>query len=196
MRAAPRIAAAAHARRISRQVGCVALEGMNKTLPLTLTLLALSLPAMAQTTPAQPASTQASPAQATAAQPAWTQASLQAATYTVLPPTLEGHPEALNADQQKSVLTAMQHDLQGAVTRKYPNAKFVTDANTPGVIKLHPVLVVPATLAFWNSFQARVELAQSGGNAVVQDSFGVLDVFSHGANAANYLFDKLIAKLP
>lgn len=175
---------------------------MKKLLPLTLTLLALSAPALAQGTSApqtaapQTPVTQISGTPTPVTQPAWTRASLQAATYMVLAPALEGHPEALKADQQKSVLTAMQHDLQGAVTRKYPNAKFVTDANTPGVIKLRPVLVVPATLGFFDRFQARVEFAQNGGNAVVQDNFGVFEVFTHGANAANYLFDKLVGKLP
>lgn len=170
---------------------------MKKLLPLTLTLLALSAPALAQgTSVPQTQTIQTAGTQTPATQPAWTRASLQAATYMVLAPSLEGHPEALKPDQQKSVLTAMQHDLQGAVTRKYPNAKFVTDANTPGVIKLRPVLVVPATLGFFDRFQARVEFAQSGGNAVVQDNFGVFDVFTHGANAANYLFDKLVGKLP
>ncbi|MGY2895149.1 hypothetical protein [Deinococcus sp. UYEF24] len=150
--------------------------------------------APAATTPA--ATPPAAPAQ-TAVQPsAWTNASLNAATYVVLAPSLEGNPGALSADQQKSVLVAMQHDLQGAVLRKYPTAKFVTDASTPGAITLRPVLTVPGSLLPWNSFQARVELSQNGGNAVVQDNFGVLEVYQHQADAANYLFDRLISKLP
>jgi len=169
---------------------------MNKLLSLSLTLLVLSTPALAQgASVAQTSAVQNTPAQATA-QPAWTRASLQSATYMVLPPALEGTPGTLSADQQKSVLTAMQHDLQGAVTRKYPNAKFVTDAGTPGVITLRPVLKVPGALLPWYSFQARVELSQSGNNAVIQDTFGVLEVYSHQADAANYLFDKLLTKLP
>ncbi|WP_407569765.1 hypothetical protein [Deinococcus altitudinis] len=152
--------------------------------------------APAATTPAPATPAPVTPGQ-TAAKPAtWTNADLQAATYVVLAPSLEGNPGALSADQQKSVLVAMQHDLQGAVLRKYPTAKFVTDASTPGVITLRPVLTVPGSLLPWNSFQARVELSQNGGNAVVQDNFGVLEVYQHQADAANYLFDRLVGKLP
>ena len=114
----------------------------------------------------------------------------------VLAPSLEGTPSALSPDQQKSVLSAMQRDLQGAMLRKYPGAKFVTDASTPGVISLRPVLVVPASLLPWNHFQARVELGQSAGQAVIKDNFGVLEVYGHQSDAANYLFDQLVKKLP
>lgn len=114
----------------------------------------------------------------------------------VLAPSLEGTPAALSADQQRSVLSAMQRDLQGAMLRRYPGATFVTDASTPGVISLRPVLVVPASLLPWNHFQARVELGQSVGQAVITDSFGVLEVYSHRSDAANYLFDQLVKKLP
>ncbi len=148
----------------------------------------------APTTPAAPA--QSTPAQTTVQPAAWTNADLQAATYVVLAPSLEGNPGALSADQQKSVLVAMQHDLQGAILRKYPTAKFVTDASTPGAISLRPVLTVPGSLLPWNSFQARVELSQNGGNAVIKDNFGVLEVYQHQADAANYLFDRLVSKLP
>ena len=114
----------------------------------------------------------------------------------VLAPSLEGTPSALSPDQQKSVLSAMQRDLQGAMLRRYPGAKFVTDASMPGVISLRPVLVVPASLLPWNSFQARVELNRSGSSAVIRDNFGVLEVYGHQSDAANYLFDKLANKLP
>lgn len=158
-------------------------------------LLALSLPAtalaQAASLPLRAAAPQARPADSL-----WTHAGLQAATYVVLAPSLEGTPSALSADQQKSVLSAMQRDLQGAIQRKYPAAKFVTDASTPGVISLRPVLVVPASLLPWNSFQARVELNRSGSSAVIRDNFGVLEVYGHQSDAANYLFDKLANKLP
>ena len=169
-------------------------------------LLTLSLPAaaLAQNSAHQTSASQNSPVQAALTRPAsslstsglWTRAGLQAATYVVLAPSLEGNPAALSADQQKSVLSAMQRDLQGAMLRKYPAAKFVTDVSTPGAISLRPVLVVPASLLPWNSFQARVELSRSGGSAVVKDNFGVLEVYNHQSDAANYLFDRLASKLP
>ncbi|WP_424949801.1 hypothetical protein [Deinococcus sp.] len=160
---------------------------MKKPVFLSLTLLALGGP--------PPASAQIQAAQTTA-QPAWTHATLQAATYVVLAPALEGNPATLSADQQKSVLSAMGRDLQGAVLRRYPKARFVTDAGTPGVITLRPVLTVPGSLLPWNSFQARVELGQNGGNTVVKDTFGVLEIYQHQADAANYLFDRLVSRLP
>ena len=189
-------------------------------------LLALGLPAAAlarnsaaqnsvnqnapsQNAPVQNRIIQNRPVQAAQARPApglpasnlstsrlWTRAGLQAATYVVLAPSLEGNPAALSADQQKSVLSAMQRDLQGAMLRRYPGAKFVTDAATSGVISLRPVLVVPASLLPWNHFQARVELSHSAGQAVIRDNFGVLEVYGHQSDAANYLFDQLVKKLP
>jgi hypothetical protein len=183
---------------------------MKKTLTLSLLLLTLSLPAtvLAQSaTPAQPVqpaqatqptpvAPQTTPAQTTIQPSSWTHADLQAATYVVLAPSLEGTPGTLSADQQKIVLVAMKHDLQGAVLRKYPTARFVTDASTPGVITLRPVVTVPGSLWPWNNFQARVEMGQNGGKAVVQDNFGVLEVYNHQADAVNYLFDRLVGKLP
>ena len=165
------------------------------------TVLALSLPAaaLAQNSASQSSASQNAAVQTAQTRPAsglWTRAGLQDATYVVLAPSLEGNPAALSADQQKSVLSAMQRDLQGAMRRRYPGAKFVTDAGTPGVISLRPVLVVPASLLPWNHFQARVELSQSAGRAVITDNFGVLEVYNHQSDAANYLFDQLVKKLP
>ncbi|WP_310584383.1 hypothetical protein [Deinococcus sp.] len=174
-------------------------------------LLALGLPVAAlaqnsanQNAPSQNAPVQNRPVQAAQARPApslsasslWSRAGLQAATYVVLAPSLEGNPAALSADQQKSVLSAMQRDLQGAMLRRYPGAKFVTDAGATGVISLRPVLVVPTSLLPWNYFQARVELSHSAGQAVIRDNFGVLEVYGHQSDAANYLFDQLVKKLP
>lgn len=154
-------------------------------------LLALGLPAAAL---AQNSANQNAPS--LSASSLWTHAGLQAATYVVLAPSLEGNPAALSADQQKSVLSAMQRDLQGAMLRRYPGAKFVTDAGSTGVISLRPVLVVPTSLLPWNYFQARVELSHSAGQAVIRDNFGVLEVYGHQSDAANYLFDQLVKKLP
>ncbi|WP_425145330.1 hypothetical protein [Deinococcus sp.] len=157
-----------------------------KTLPtrslVPAALLTLSL-AQAQTPPAPiPA--------------VWTQASLQAATYVVTPAALEGNAGLLKADQQKIVLDAMQRDSQNALKRKYPAAQFSTDAAAPGVIVVHPVWMVPGSLLPWNSFQARLELNRGAERAVVSDTFGVLEVWQHQADAANYVFDRVVAKLP
>lgn len=178
---------------------------MNKPLTLALTLTALAtvplvtVPLAQAGAPMPPAATTpgtAAPAPVPAADPAqlWTQVSLQAATYVVLPPTLDGNLGLLSPDQQKSVLAAMGRDLQGAMLRKYPAAHFVTDVATPGVIALHPVLTVPGS--FFGSFQAKLELSRSGSSAVVQSTFGVLEVYAHQADAANYVFDRLAVKLP
>ena len=176
---------------------------MNKPLTLALTLTALAtvplvtVPLAQAGAPLPPtATTPGMAAPVPAADPAqlWTHTSLQAATYVVLPPTLNGNLGLLSPDQQKSVLAAMGRDLQGAMLRKYPAAHFVTDVATPGVIALHPVLTVPGS--FFGSFQAKLELSRSGSNAVVQSTFGVLEVYAHQADAANYVFDRLAVKLP
>ncbi len=175
---------------------------MNKPLTLALTLTALGLaPLTLAGVPLAPAAPSPAPVAPAPVAPAptnpaqlWTQASLKAATYVVLPPTLDGNLGLLSPDQQTSVLAAMGRDLQGAMLRKYPAARFVTDAATPGVIALHPVLTVPGS--FFGSFQAKLELSQKGSNAVVQSTFGVLEVYAHQADAANYVFDRLAVKLP
>ena len=180
---------------------------MNKPRTRLLILAALlpllASPAFAQTTSAQPAAAQPTTAQPAATQPAanqtaapWTQATLQAATYVVLPATLEGNAGLLSADQQKTVLDAMQRDSRNALHRRYPAATFAADPAAPGVIVVHPVWTVPGSLLPWNSFEARLELSQGASRALVQDRFGVLEVWQHQADAANYVFDRVVGKLP
>lgn len=158
----------------------------------TLAVLALLTLPVSLVQAAAPQSTSAS-AQAAAG---WTQANLQSGTYVVLPPTIEGNVNLLGADQKQMVVTALQHDLQGAIQRKYPNAKFVTDPATPGVITLRPSATMPGALVPWESFQVRVDLKRAQNSAVLQDRFGVWDVYTHRADAFNYIYDKLVAKLP
>lgn len=145
---------------------------------------------------AQTAAAVSAPAASTIQPAAWTNADLKFATYVVLAASMDGEPDTFSADQQRLLLTAMQHDLQGALMRRYPAAIFVTDPSTPGAIVMRPVLTVPVALVASNSFQARVEIHQNGGNAVLKDTFSMLELYLHQENAANYIFDKLIAKLP
>jgi hypothetical protein len=127
---------------------------------------------------------------------AWSDADLKVATYVVLAASMDGEPDTFSADQQRLLLTAMQHDLQGALKRRYPVAIFSTDPNTPGAIVMRPVLTVPVALVASNSFQARIEIRQNGGSAVLKDTFGMLELYLHQENVANYVFDRLVAMLP
>ena len=163
----------------------------------------LSQPTMvtlAQAQPTVPAVTPiaAAPAVAQAAtmQPTWTKAELQGATYMVLTASMDGEPDTFSADQQRTLLTAMEHDLQGAVMRKYPAARFVTDPSIPGVITLRPVLTVPAALVLSNSVQVRVEMRQNEGSMILKDNFGMLELYLHQTEVANYIFDKMVSDLP
>jgi hypothetical protein len=146
-------------------------------------------------TPAPAAPAQTAPVQAPGTAP-WGQTDLQAATYVLLAPGIDGDVKRLNPDEQKMVIGIMQQGLQAAVQKKYPAARFVSDPATPGVIALHPVLTVPQNLSFSSQFQARVELSQGGQNAVVQDTFSVLELYFHQKSAGDFVFGRLANKLP
>ena len=158
---------------------------MNRFQASALTLAtALALPALAAAqTPALPAG--------------WSNAALAGATYVILDPRIEGNPGLLNAEQQAGILKAMRTDSAGAIARHYPNARFVTDAATPGVVKVSPVLVTPSALVPWAKLSARMDLQLPDGNTVsLNESFGMLTLWQQGAQAANYAYDRLAQRLP
>lgn len=164
---------------------------------LLLTALALGLP-LAR--PALAAAPQSAPAQAapqsTAAQ--WKAEGLSTATYVILAPEIQGNTNLVSGEQLQSVLKAMKTDSGGAIKRRYSGATIVADPNTPGAIKVTPVLFAPASLLPWATLNVQLLLDFPGGGRVVLngDRLSVLTVYGHGGDAANFLFDGVASKLP
>ncbi len=136
-------------------------------------------------------------AQAPALPAGWTNAALAGATYVILDPRIEGNPGLLSAEQQAGILKAMRTDSAGAISRHYPNAKFVTDPATPGAVKVSPVLVTPGALVPWAKLSARLDLQLADGSPVsLNESFGLLTLWQQGPQAANYAYDRIAQRLP
>ncbi|AFD25615.1 hypothetical protein DGo_CA1688 [Deinococcus gobiensis I-0] len=115
----------------------------------------------------------------------------------ILDPRIEGNPGLLNAEQQAGILKAMRTDSAGAISRHYPNAKFVTDPATPGAVKVSPVLVTPGALVPWAKLSARLDLQLADGSPVsLNESFGLLTLWQQGPQAANYAYDRIAQRLP
>ncbi|GMA15021.1 hypothetical protein E5F05_11975 [Deinococcus metallilatus] len=163
---------------------------MNKRFlaPILTTLLSASaLPALAQAAAAPPAPLGN----------AWSAAALAGAKYVILDPRIEGNPNIVNDEQRAGILTAMKRDSAGAIKRHYPNATIVTDAQTPGVVKVTPVLVTPNALLPWAKLTARLDFdLGSGQRVILNDQFGLLTLWQYQAEAANYLYGELVKKLP
>lgn len=132
------------------------------------------------------------------AQPAqWNTAQMGNASYLILEPRIEGNANVISAEQRAGVLSAMKRDLAGAIKRRYPNAQIVTDAQTPNVIKAAPILTAPDSLMPWSTLNARVDFEFTDGQKVqLGQNFSVLTLWQHSYDAANYLFDQLVTKLP
>ena len=124
-------------------------------------------------------------------------AALSAATYVILDPRIEGNANLITGEQQAGVLAAMKRDSAGAITRRYPNAKIAADVNTPGAIKVTPVLIAPGSLTPWAKMSAQLNLDLADGNRIsLVDSFNVLTLWQKGPEAANYAYDVLASKMP
>lgn len=161
------------------------------TRPLLLVALLTILPAgLAQAAPSA-AHTQNSAQASTAS---LTPASMATGTYLILPPRLEGKASLLGQDQQKGVLDAMGRDSRGAILRRYPQARFVTDPGTSSAIRVQPVLVLPGWLLPWAGMSARLEFARGSSRLTLAENFSVGAVFSRQAEAANYVFDAVMKK--
>lgn len=143
----------------------------------------------AQTQPAQPQPTQAAPLN---------RDRLQGATYVIMPPQVLGNTNLVNGDQLKEIIGAMSRDSAGALKRRYTGAQFGQDANAAGVIRVTPVMVAPNALVPWATIQGQLILQDSttGQQLVSKGSYGLLAVYNHRADAANFVFDQLVQQLP
>lgn len=122
---------------------------------------------------------------------------LQNATYVILPPVIQGNASLIGGNDLKEVLGAMSRDSQGALKRRYPGARFTADANTPGVIRVSPQMQAPSALVPWASIGARWILQSPGApDLVLQQDFSLWSVYTHRADAANFVFDQLAQRLP
>lgn len=127
----------------------------------------------------------------------WSAGALGGATYVILDPRIEGNPNLLNPEQRAGILGAMRRDSGSAIKRRYPGATVVTDAGTPGAIRVTPVLVAPGALVPWAKLGARLDFDLPGGERVsLNDSFGLLTLWQQQAQAANYVYNQLVQRLP
>lgn len=153
-------------------------------IPLLAGLLGLSVPAQAGA-PTQPAGT------------IWSASTLSSAKYVILDPRIEGNPNIVSGEQRAGILAAMRRDSAGAIKRRYPNATIVTDVQAPGVVRVTPVLVTPRALMPWAKLTARLQFDLGAGQRVtLDDQFGLLTLWQQQADAANYLYNELVKKLP
>ncbi|WP_261663732.1 hypothetical protein [Deinococcus sp. Marseille-Q6407] len=119
------------------------------------------------------------------------------ATYVILNPQVNGNRSLVSAGDYQTVVKALANDSAGALKRRYPGATITTNANTPGAIQVTPVLNAPGALLPWAKFSAAMNLKLPSGRSVnVAQNFGVLEVYNHRADAANYIFDQLAKQLP
>ncbi|GAA5512033.1 hypothetical protein Dcar01_00747 [Deinococcus carri] len=163
------------------------------TVPVLTALLgAFALPALAQATPAQ-----TTPAQNAQLGAAWSAPTLANATYVILDPRIEGNPNIISGDQRTGILAAMKRDSAGAIKRHYPNAIIADNPQTPGAIKVTPVLQTPNALVPWAKLTAALHFDLASGQRVtLNDQFGLLTLWQHQAEAANFLYDQLAKRLP
>lgn len=154
------------------------------TVPLLAALLGVSLPAQAAA-PTQPP------------RAIWAASTLASAKYVILDPRIEGNPNIVSGEQRAGILAAMKRDSAGAIKRRYPSATIVTDPQTPGAVRVTPVLVTPRALVPWAKLTARLQFDLGGGQQVVlDDQFGLLTLWQQQAQAANFLYDELVKRLP
>ena len=134
---------------------------------------------------------------ADAAAPGINRARLQSAVFVVMPGVIQGNASLISKDQQIAMVAAIAHDSVNALKRRYPGAQIATDANTPGAIKLIPVLVAPGALVPWASVGAQWTLKAPGQpDLTVSQKFNLFEAYSHKDETFNYMFDKVAGQLP
>ncbi|SMB92232.1 hypothetical protein [Deinococcus hopiensis] len=148
-------------------------------------------PAAAQTAPAQPTPTQTAPVDL---------AKFATGKYVILEPQVQGNVTILNEQERGEVLGAMKRDSAGALKRRYPGATIVTDsaqAAQPDVIRVTPMIVAPPNLLPWSKLSAGLSFDLAGGQRVVlSDQYSIMAVWAHRFDAANFVYDGLLKKLP
>lgn len=128
---------------------------------------------------------------------AWTKERLSTATYVILEPQMQGNPNLLNPTQREGILRAMKNDSGAAIKRRYPQAVIAAAGGAATAIQVRPVLVTPGALVPWAKLTARLEFTlPEGQNVVLVDQFGLLVLWQHQHDAANYLYDQLAQRLP
>ncbi|MEW6422235.1 MAG: hypothetical protein AB1511_11005 [Deinococcota bacterium] len=126
----------------------------------------------------------------------WSAPALAVAKYVILEPRIEGNPNLVTGEQRAGILAAMKRDSAGAIQRHYPKATIVNDPQTPGAIKVTPVLVAPAVLLPWAKLTASLHFDLGGQRVTLNNEFGLLTLWQQQAEAANYVYNELVKKLP
>lgn len=122
---------------------------------------------------------------------------LPTGTYLVLKPKMEGNIGFIKKKDLPVILKALRGDSQRAIQKRYPKAKFVTDAQTPNVIKVLPVMHIPQAFTPWSKVKVGLHLQlASGKRARVTQSLNIVTVANQGPEAANYAFEQVAKKLP
>lgn len=167
---------------------------MTNRLPVLLIAASLgAAPLLAQNVLAQNVLAQGTDAAATALN----RARLQNAVFVVMPGVIQGNVNLISKDQQVAMVAAIAHDSVNALKRRYPGAQITGDANTPGAIKLIPVLLAPGALVPWASVGAQWTLKAAGQpDLTVSQKFNLFEAYSHKDETFNYMFDKVAGQLP
>ena len=159
---------------------------MNKNhVPVQKTLLAATALGLAAAASAQALSSD------------WDNVNPATATYVILAPRVNGNRSLVSAGDYNTVLRALVNDSAGAIKRRYPNATIGTDAKAAGAVLVTPVLNAPSALVPWAKLSVAMNLRLPSGQTLnLSRGFGVLEVYNHRADAANYMFDELTKQLP
>lgn len=153
----------------------------------------LTAAALASLTLLPAASAQSANAQAAK----WGNINPAAATYVILAPQVHGNRNLVSGGDFETVVRALSNDSAGAIKRRYPGATIATDPATPNAIQVTPVLNAPNALVPWAKLSAAMSLKlPSGATVNVSRTFGLLEVYNHRADAANYMFDQIARQLP
>lgn len=155
-----------------------------KTTTKTLTFAALAGLTLLSTASAQAAAS-------------WGNVNPATATYVILSPQVNGNRSLVSGGDFQTVVRALSNDSAGAIKRRYPGATIATDPNTANAIQVTPVLNAPNALVPWAKLSASMNLKlPSGANVNLSRTFGLLEVYNHRADAANYMFDQIATQLP
>ncbi|MFC6591002.1 hypothetical protein ACFP81_02470 [Deinococcus lacus] len=117
------------------------------------------------------------------------------ATYVIMTPRIEGNTNLVSGGDLQTVLAAMQRDSAGAIKRRFPAAT-ISETAGPNVVKVTPTLVAPSALVPWAKVSARLDFDLPSGQRVsVSDTYSVIALYEHRADAANFLFDQLMKRV-
>lgn len=134
--------------------------------------------------------------QANASSATWSNVHLSQAQYVVTAAKVHGSPSSVSNEQIKSVVRAMKNDAAGALKRRYPKAT-ILNTTTSQAIVVTPALFVPSGLWPWSTVELHMTFRMPTGKQYrLRQKFGVLELWNHSYNAANFAFDELAKRLP